>query len=101
MSDLDVRRMRVIRVRPELLAQLLRDGHVCTPGRSFTPAIPMPADLRIVCSHYDHREQLIVLGVHSESFAQVPLGIEPPRMELAFTRGGPPAQAAPADGASS
>lgn len=91
----DMRKLRLLKLRPELLEQLFRDGHVCEAGRQMLPLGTVPSDLTIVCAHFDHRERLLVLGVYSESFAPVPKGVDPPTWELAFRRDVlPPAAAA-------
>lgn len=82
----DTRKVRVLMVRPELISQVLRDGHVCEAGKVLLPLGTVPPDLTVICAHFDHRSRMIALGVYSETFAPVPAGIDPPLWELAFTR---------------
>lgn len=87
---IDPRKVRIIKIRPGLVTTLLREGHVCEAGRALMPIAVVPDDLTIVCSHFDFREGVIVLGAHSETFTPVPLGVAPPDMSIAFLRGSAP-----------
>ena len=93
----DARKLRVIHLRPELLAQIFREGHICEAGGAIVPLSPIPEDLTIICASFDHLRHLIALVAHSNSFTPVPKGIEPPVWELAFARdqAGGAANAAP------
>ena len=73
MSDNMVR----IRISPEIIADILKNG---LPGKAFTfgfETIPVPKDMEIVVSEWNAKNNLIELILSSREFPEIKDGIIP------------------------
>ncbi len=67
----DDRRFMLLRVSPNFLLELLREG---ANGSLRVLRNGVPTDAYIVSAHYDHEHDLLCLRLHSISFDPVPEG---------------------------
>ena len=75
-GEMKERKVAVIKVSPELIGELCRNGE-----KTIRIESGVPEDASVKAVYFDDRTGVFNVYFESESFAAVPLGLEAPQLE--------------------